>query len=155
MRKVTDVSRFSSVVTVTTSTHGPDVEQHAVGGEPGQGVAAGGEQPVPVGDEADEEEAGDQDEGRPVLGRRRPAHGRGRGARRRRRRPQPAAAGPHRSQRDRDAVGRPSVSVRGTDGVCPRNGCGKRGLLRDRGAMTWTRWECYAVYEVIDSEPLA
>jgi hypothetical protein len=32
-------------------------------------MAAGGEEPVPVGDEADQEEAGHEDEGRPVLGR--------------------------------------------------------------------------------------
>ena len=48
-----------------------------MGDDPGQGVTAGGEEPVAVGDEADQQEPGDQDEGRPVLGRRRPGVVRG------------------------------------------------------------------------------
>ena len=47
---------------------GPRVEQDAVGGKAGEGVAAGGEQAVPVGHETDQEQPGDEHEGRPVLG---------------------------------------------------------------------------------------
>ena len=46
---------------------GPRVQQDAVGGQAGQGVATGGEQPVPVGHETDQEQPGDEHEGRPVL----------------------------------------------------------------------------------------
>ena len=50
---------------------GARVEDQPVGGDPGQRTAARLEQAVLVGHEADQEEAGHQDEGRPVLGRRR------------------------------------------------------------------------------------
>ena len=51
---------------------GPSVEGQSAGGGPGQCAAARGEQPVLVGDESDQEQAGDQDERRPILHRSRP-----------------------------------------------------------------------------------
>ena len=53
-------------------------------------MAAGGEEAVSVGDETDQEKPGDEHEGRPVLGRRRPGLVRGQ---QRRRQEEPATAG--------------------------------------------------------------
>ena len=74
---MTEVSRFSSVVTRTTSTAVSDVEQDSVGGQPGQGVTACSEQVIFVGDQTDQQQPSDQDEGRPVLGGRGPGLVRG------------------------------------------------------------------------------
>ena len=68
--------------------------------------------------------------------------------------PQPAATGAHLRSRERVAAGEPSSSMRATDGVCPPMGRGKR--VRGPGGMTMTGPQVgYAVYEVIEREPLA
>jgi len=49
--------------------HGAHIEDHAVASAASQSQARRREQPVFIGDEADEEQAADEDERRPVLGR--------------------------------------------------------------------------------------
>ena len=105
--------------------HGPEVEQEPVGGQAGKGVTAGREQPVPVGDEADQQEPRDKDEGRPVLGR----GGAGMVRREQHCRDDERASADRRAPAQRDARGRRALprrvgvhgrSVPGGAGVKPR-----------------------------------
>ena len=87
-------------------------------------MATGGKETVPVGDETDEEKAGDEDERRPVLGGRRPGLV---GGEQHRRQQEPAAAGSRTPAQD--STGRDRVFPRPDAPHC-------RSVPRRAGAET-------------------